>query len=106
MTPRPHYGNGISGASTLILLSMRNLLVILAMGLSLSARPMETVPRPAIESITPSALLAHITALASDAFAGRGPGTPGEEKTVAYLVDQCRKMGLAAGNPNGSYVQK
>ena len=32
-----------------------------------------------------------------------GPGTPGEEKTVAYLTDQFRQMGLKPGNPDGTY---
>ena len=34
---------------------------------------------------------------------GRGPGTPGEEKTVAYLTGQFQKMGLKPGNPDGTY---
>jgi Zn-dependent M28 family amino/carboxypeptidase len=36
----------------------------------------------------------HIATLASDAFEGRGPATPGETKTVAYIVDQMRAAGL------------
>jgi Zn-dependent M28 family amino/carboxypeptidase len=36
--------------------------------------------------------------LASDEFEGRKPGTPGEEKTVAYLVERFRKLGLKPGN--------
>ena len=35
----------------------------------------------------------------------RGPGTPGEEKTVAYLTDRFRSIGLRPGNPDGGYVQ-
>jgi len=46
----------------------------------------------------------HIKILASDEFEGRKPGTPGEEKTVAYLVEQFRKLGLKPG-PDGRYVQ-
>ena len=30
----------------------------------------------------------HVQQLASDAFGGRGPGTPGEDKTVDYLKAQ------------------
>ncbi len=37
---------------------------------------------------------AHAKALASDAFGGRGPGTDGEERTVAYLREQLTAMGL------------
>ncbi len=43
--------------------------------------------------------------LSSDEFEGRAPGTPGEEKTVAYLIEQFEKAGLAPGN-NGSWVQE
>jgi Zn-dependent M28 family amino/carboxypeptidase len=40
----------------------------------------------------------HVRMLASDDFEGRKPGTSGEEKTVAYLVEQFRKLGLKPGN--------
>ena len=40
----------------------------------------------------------HVRMLASDDFEGRKPGTPGEEKTLAYLVEQFRKLGLKPGN--------
>ncbi|WZO97921.1 M20/M25/M40 family metallo-hydrolase [Isosphaeraceae bacterium EP7] len=56
--------------------------------------------------VSPEAVLGHIKALASDDFEGRGPATPGEDKTVDYLVGQLRGMGLAPGNPDGSYVQE
>jgi Zn-dependent M28 family amino/carboxypeptidase len=61
--------------------------------------------RPALESVDGSRLLAHIEVLASDEFEGRLPGTVGEEKTVAYLVEQFQSIGLAPGNPDGSYSQ-
>ena len=44
--------------------------------------------------------------LSSDAFEGRLPGTAGEEKTVAYLIAQFKRIGLAPGNPDGSYLQQ
>ncbi len=37
---------------------------------------------------------AHAKALASDAFEGRGPLSKGEEKTVAYLIDTYKQLGL------------
>jgi len=46
-----------------------------------------------------------VRVLASDDFEGRRPGTPGEEKTVGYLVDQFRKLGLKPGNGD-SYLQQ
>jgi Zn-dependent M28 family amino/carboxypeptidase len=48
----------------------------------------------------------HITVLSDDEFEGRAPGTRGEELTVAYLEEQFRSLGLAPGNPDGSYVQQ
>lgn len=48
---------------------------------------------------------AVVERLASDEFEGRAPGTAGEEKTVAYLIEQFRKAGLKPGN-NGSWVQQ
>nr|WP_225871586.1 M28 family metallopeptidase [Actirhodobacter atriluteus] len=42
--------------------------------------------------------------LSSDAYEGRAPGTPGEEKTVALLTERFREAGLQPGN-NGSWVQ-
>jgi Zn-dependent M28 family amino/carboxypeptidase len=56
--------------------------------------------------ITATELLRHIKVLASDDFEGRAPGTPGEERTVAYLIEQFTALGLQPGNPDGSYVQR
>jgi Zn-dependent M28 family amino/carboxypeptidase len=47
----------------------------------------------------------RVRVLASDDFEGRKPGTPGEEKTVAYLVEQFRKLGLKPGNGE-SFLQQ
>ena len=61
---------------------------------------------PVLPPINGEAVLEHTKVLASDAFEGRAPGTPGEEKTVAYLVEQLKKAGLAPGNPDGTWVQQ
>ncbi len=58
------------------------------------------------ETLRGEDVLAHIKVLASDAFEGRGPGTPGEDKTIAYLVDTFKAMGLKPGNPDGTFVQE
>ncbi len=50
-------------------------------------------------------LLAHIRTLSSDAFEGRGLGSRGEALTVAYIEGAFREIGLAPGNPDGSYLQ-
>src|SRR5947209_4844121 len=65
----------------------------------------DQVPARASNAITTEGLLKHIRTLASDEFEGRAPATPGEEKTVDYLVNACRGMKLAPGNPNGTYLQ-
>jgi Zn-dependent M28 family amino/carboxypeptidase len=51
-------------------------------------------------------VMAHTKVLSSDEYEGRAPGTKGEELTVAYLVDQFKKIGLKPGNTDGSYIQK
>ena len=51
-------------------------------------------------------VMAHTKVLSSDEYEGRAPGTKGEDLTVAYLVDQFKKLGLKPGNTDGSYIQK
>jgi Zn-dependent M28 family amino/carboxypeptidase len=48
---------------------------------------------------------AHIAVLASDEYQGRLPFTEGETKTIAYLQDQFKKIGLEPGNGE-SYLQE
>ena len=43
--------------------------------------------------------------LASDEFEGRSMGGAGEEKTVAFLVDQFKAAGLEPGGENGGWTQ-
>ncbi len=45
----------------------------------------------------PQRLSAEVKTLSSDAFEGRGPATPGETKTIDYLVAQFKAAGLAPG---------
>ena len=51
-------------------------------------------------------LLASTQILASDEFEGRAPGSPGEDKTIAYLTQQFSNLGLVPGNPDGTWVQQ
>src|SRR6202162_2769567 len=62
--------------------------------------------KPALDVITPDALLAHIKILASDEFEGRAPGGKGEELSIKYISDQFKAVGLKPGNPDGSYLQE
>jgi Zn-dependent M28 family amino/carboxypeptidase len=66
-----------------------------------STQPKE-VPSTDIDDV---AYQNHVRVLASDDFQGRKPGTPGEDKTVAYISEQFRKLGLKPGNGK-SYVQQ
>ncbi len=59
----------------------------------------------ASRAIDAADLMRLTTTLASDEFEGRAPGTPGEEKTVALLTARFQELGLAPGNPDGTYVQ-
>ncbi|ELX12158.1 peptidase M28 family [Janthinobacterium sp. HH01] len=62
-------------------------------------------PAKALATISAQDLLGHIKTLASDKYEGRAPGSAGEARTVAYLEQQFRKLGLKPGTPNGSWVQ-
>ncbi len=73
-------------------------------GVLIGAAP-EPGLKAALDKINPGALLEHIKVLASDDFEGRGPGTPGEDKTVAYVTGEFQKLGLKPGNPDGTYTQ-
>jgi Zn-dependent M28 family amino/carboxypeptidase len=50
-------------------------------------------------------ILGHIKVLSSDDFEGRGPGTEGENKSVAYIQQEFAKLGLLPGNPDGTFIQ-
>lgn len=47
----------------------------------------------------------HIAVLANDSLLGRKPFTKGEDKTIAYIAAEFKKLGLEPGN-NGSYFQE
>ena len=57
-----------------------------------SAAVAQTAP-----SFDPARLDAHIKTLSDDSFEGRGPATAGEQKTVAYLVQQLQAAGVEPG---------
>ena len=56
------------------------------------------------DAINAGDFTAHVQELASDAFAGRGPGTAGEDKTVEYIKAQFARIGLQPGN-GGDWFQ-
>ena len=55
--------------------------------------------------ISPQRMSDEIKVLASDAFQGRAPGTPGEAKTLAFLIVQFKAAGVGPGGPGGSWTQ-
>jgi Zn-dependent M28 family amino/carboxypeptidase len=58
------------------------------------------------EPIDPARLSGIIQTLASDEFAGRAPGGPGEARTLEYLIGQFKAVGLEPGGENGGWTQK
>jgi Zn-dependent M28 family amino/carboxypeptidase len=60
----------------------------------------------AARTITADGLRRDIRALAADGFEGRAPGTRGEDSAVAYIAGRFREIGLAPGNPDGSWFQR
>ena len=59
----------------------------------------------ASENITADDLKKQISVLASDEFGGRAPASAGEEKTINYLAEEFKKLGLEPGN-NGSWFHE
>lgn len=89
---------------------MRNTLTIfitLLTGIALLASCNST---PDLESarnlITAEGIKHHINVLAHDSMMGRAPATPGEEKTVDYLIKQFEEIGLKGGMQDGGFVQE
>src|SRR5690606_972307 len=57
------------------------------------------------DAISADRLAGHLRTLASDAFGGRAPATPGEEKTVAYISAQFAAAGLQPAGDGGGWTQ-
>ncbi len=58
-----------------------------------------------MDRIDTNTIRSHIAYLADDKLKGRLPGTEGYQMAVDYVVDQYKKIGLAPGGDNGSYLQ-
>src|SRR5947207_15384711 len=95
---------------------LRRFLFVTGLGLCMygtSGAEDRTPPAPAtsavaapLKAINGGNLLKHLKVLASDEFEGRSPGTKGETLTVAYIKQHFTRLGLASGNPDGTYVQQ
>jgi Zn-dependent M28 family amino/carboxypeptidase len=60
----------------------------------------------AAEPISAARIAADVKTLASDGFAGRGPGEVGEAITTAWLAKQFARIGLQPAGDNGGWLQK
>ncbi|KQS57520.1 peptidase M20 [Brevundimonas sp. Leaf363] len=73
--------------------------VLLSLAALLAAAPVNA------QTIDANRLNESVRILASDEFEGRGPATPGEEKTVQWLSEQFAAMGLEPGGDDRSWIQ-
>ena len=71
--------------------------------LLLGCAPTETKDSDA-SPINVSNMSETVKTLASDEFMGRAPGTEGETKTVAYLIERFADLGLEPGGRNGAWT--
>ena len=62
-------------------------------------------PNDGLTSFTEKSFEEYVKALSSDEFMGRMPFTEGETKTIAYLEEEAKKLGLEPGN-GASYLQE
>src|SRR5688500_9932071 len=60
---------------------------------------------PADAPVTAEELRRHIEILASDAYEGRQPATPGETLTTEYLSRELAARGLEPAGPDGTWLQ-
>ena len=83
-------------------MAYRRVLVAAALALAASAglaRAQDAGP------ISAQRMSAEVREIASDAYEGRSPGTPGEARTVAYLVARFKALGLEPGGEHGGWTQ-
>lgn len=78
---------------------------IVAVTLSCSEKEQTFDREDGLATFTVQGIENHLKILASDDFMGRMPFTEGERKTLAYLEDQYKAIGLEPGNGN-SFLQE
>jgi Zn-dependent M28 family amino/carboxypeptidase len=62
------------------------------------------LPDVSVPALSEQTMKDVVKELSLDSYEGRAPGSAGEEKTVAYLIDKFKAAGLEAGN-KGSWTQ-
>ncbi len=70
------------------------------------AFPLAALAAGPASPIKPERMKEDVRQLSSDEFLGRGPGEPGEEKTIAYLAQQFEAAGLEPAGENGGWYQE
>lgn len=86
---------------------MKRLSIPLVLALVIMVACQQQAPvENAAESITKESLMEPIEVLSSDEFQGRSTGTIGAEKTVNYLTEKFKEIGLEGGMPDGGYTQE
>jgi Zn-dependent M28 family amino/carboxypeptidase len=86
-------------------MTVRRLLLLLSVAGLLPGCNLHPKEPPPSTDIDDTVYGDHVRVLASDDFQGRKPGTPGEDKTVSYLIQNFHRLGLKPGNA-ASYVQQ
>ena len=79
--------------------------LLVGVGACIPAPDAEQMLADAQGQFTTSDQAAWIEKLASDDFEGRGPSSPGEEKTISFLQEEFARLGLAPGS-GSSYLQE
>lgn len=64
------------------------------------------VAAPTHPMVDPARLSETTRVLASEPFEGRAPGTPGEQKTIDYIVRRFKEAGLSPAGDNGGWTQR
>jgi Zn-dependent M28 family amino/carboxypeptidase len=96
LTNKPHPRDAVKTTTSIAILSLAVLAA--AVQSAYAAQPATKAAKAAATvQIEPSHLSHDVKVLASDEFEGRGPNTPGEAKTLAYLVNQFEAAGLKPG---------
>ena len=71
----------------------------------LTLAPLLIAASPPGPAISPDRLSGDVRTLASESFQGRAPGTPGESRTIDWLVARFKAIGLQPGGRDGQWTQ-
>src|SRR5664279_5507867 len=83
---------------------MKNISLFVIIYFLQSCNPATQDKKVSVSPFNRDSLAQHIIVLASDSFQGRKPFSLGETRTLAYLENQFRDLGIEPGNGT-SYLQ-